>query len=191
MQRSWCARRTVNPGLLALSILQDEVRRRLLDAWLDSGAGAARFAAEADKLLDFIAEELPDASRELAVCRLEQLTLRAQARASTFVAPDPTRFDAQCVLRRAPDAGMLLFQGSPGLVLTVLLLQTAQPAVPYDMMTLMVAPGLKPLCRIASSCEHELWMRLAVPATAATLIRDGTPRDAIESMLRVGALEYA
>ena len=60
MQRSWGARRTVNPGLLVLSMLHEEVRRRLLTAWLDAGSGSSSFfAAEADTLLDFIAYNCP------------------------------------------------------------------------------------------------------------------------------------
>ncbi len=70
VQHSWCARRAVNAGLLALSIMHDDARRRLLSAWIRSGGGTSSlFAAEADALLEFIAEQLPDPSPELAVCR--------------------------------------------------------------------------------------------------------------------------
>jgi hypothetical protein len=58
-----------------------------IDAWMESGSGTASyFAAEADSLLDFIAEQLPDPSPERALCRVEQLTLRATQHASASVA---------------------------------------------------------------------------------------------------------
>src|SRR5260370_35852372 len=83
VERSWGARRPVNAGLLALSTLQGDVRRRLLGAWMESGGGTASFfPAVADSLLDFIAEQLPDHYPDLALCRVEQLTLRATHRAS-------------------------------------------------------------------------------------------------------------
>src|SRR5467141_2967 len=89
VERSWGARRPVNAGLLALSTLQGDVRRRLLGAWTESGGGTASFfAAVADSLPDFIAEQLPEPSPELALCRIEQLTLRATHRASAFEEPD-------------------------------------------------------------------------------------------------------
>jgi hypothetical protein len=192
MQRSWCARRTVNPGLLALSILRDDARRRVLDAWINSGAGTSSFfAAEADALLDFIAEQLPDASRELAVCRLEQLTLRANHRAGSFIAPDRTLFGPQRIVRRAPHAGVVLFHGELDLILSTLLQRKPLAAFSFGVTALLVAPGMQPRCRIASSDEHELWMRLTDPTAAATLVRGGSPRDVIETMLHIGALEYA
>jgi len=192
MQRSWCARRTVNPGLLALSMLRDDVRRHLLDAWLNSGAGTSSFfAAEADALLDFIAEQLPDASPELAVCRLEQLTLRANNGANSFIAPEPTLFGPQRIVRRAPHAGLVLFHGEPVPFLTMLLPRTAHSALSRDVTAVLVAPGSQPLCRIASSHEQELWMRLTLPTAVAILVREGSLRDVVESMLHIGALEYA
>ncbi|MGO9931210.1 MAG: hypothetical protein ACLPV8_05295 [Steroidobacteraceae bacterium] len=192
MQRSWCARRTVNPGLLALSMLRDEVRRRLLDTWLNSGAGASSFlAAEADALLDFIAEQLPNASPELAVCRLEQLTLRAHNSASSFCAPDPAPLGPQRIVRRAPYAGLVLFYGKPDPVLSALLPRTPLSAWSPDVTALLVAPGSQPFCRIASPHEHKLWMRLTLPTAVAVLVREGSPRDVIERMLHIGALEFA
>jgi hypothetical protein len=87
VQRSWGTRRPVNAGLLALAALKVEVRRRLPGAWMESGNGTASyFAAEADSLLDFIAEQLPDPSPKRALCRVEQLTLRATQHASASVA---------------------------------------------------------------------------------------------------------
>lgn len=85
VQRSRRARRPVNAGLLALSILPDEVRRDLLAEWITSGAGTSSFfATQGDTLLDFIAKQLPDPSPELAVCRFEQFTLRANSEVASF-----------------------------------------------------------------------------------------------------------
>jgi hypothetical protein len=160
LQHSWCTRRAVNEGLLTLSILRDEVRLSLLAAWMKSG----------DTLLDFIEGQLPDPSAELAVCRFEQLSLRAHRAAASFKAPDPTLFDLRVVLQRGRDAGLAFFHDEPAL---------------------LVAPGLNSLCRRVSPLERRLWARLAVPSRMASLIDEGLPREAIEGMLQVGALELA
>jgi hypothetical protein len=192
VQRSWGARRPVNAGLLALSTLQGDVRRRLLGAWMESGGGTASlFPAEADSLLDFIAEQLPDPSPELALCRVEQLTLRASHRASAFEAPDPALLDPLHVVRQACHAGMVLFPGGSDLILSKLLRLEPLPAYSRNVTPLLVAPGLRPLCRIASPPEHKIWTRLTHPTAANALVRNGCPIEAIETMLRIGALEYA
>ena len=192
VERSWGARRPVNAGLLALSTLQGDVRRRLLAAWMASGGGTASFfAAVADSLLDFIADQLPDSSAELALCRVEQLTLRATHRAHAFEAPDPAPLDPQRVVRQAPHAGVVQFPAGSDLILSKLLQRDPLPPCLRNATPLIVAPGLQPLCRIASSAEHEIWTRLAEPTAANVLVRNGCPIEAIETMLRIGALEYA
>jgi hypothetical protein len=193
VQRSWGARRRpVNAGLLALSTLQGDVRRRLLGAWMESGGGTASlFAAEADSLLDFIAEQLPDPSPELALCRVEQLSLRATHQASAFEAPEPAFPNPQRVIRQARHAGLVLFPAGCDLILSKLLQLEPLPICSRNPTPLLVAPGLQPLFRIASPTEHELWTRLAHPTLVNTLVRDGCPIAAIETMLRIGALEYA
>ncbi len=99
VQHSWCARRAVNEGLLTLSILHDDVRQTLLAAWTKS----------ADNLLDFIARQLPDPSAELAVCRFEQLAMRAHRAATNFKAPDRALFDTRRALKRGESAGLAVF----------------------------------------------------------------------------------
>jgi len=160
VQHSWSARRPVNEGLLTLSVLSDEVRLRLLGAWMSSG----------ETLLDFIARQLPDPSAELAVCRFEQLTLRAHSGSASFRSPDPALLSPRRGLQRARHAGLALFPDEPAL---------------------LVAPGLKSLCRVASPEEQQLWARLATPSLVGVLIQEGRPLEAIEGMLQVGALEYA
>jgi hypothetical protein len=160
VQNSWCARRPVNEGLLTLSVLSDEVRLRLLGAWMSSR----------DTLLDFIARQLPDPSAELAVCRFEQFTLLAHSRAASFRSPDPALLSPRRGLQRALHAGLAFFHDEPAL---------------------LVAPGLKSLCRVASPEEIQLWERLATPSLAGVLLQEGQSLEASEDMLHVGALEYA
>jgi hypothetical protein len=191
VQRSWCARRAVNAGLLALSVLRDDARRRLLDTWIASGGGTSSFfAAEADALLEFIAEQLADPSPELTLCRFEQLTLRANEQASLF-APDLTPFDPQRVIRRSRHAGMVIFHGEPAEILSTLLQRKPLPGTSLDATALLVAPGLQPLCRVATPQEGVAWRRLAVPTAAAVLVEHGCPQSVIETLLQVGAVEYA
>lgn len=159
VQHSWCTRRAVNEGLLTLSVLRDEVRQSLLAAWTKS----------ADNLLDFIAGNLPDASAELAVCRFEQLALRAHRATANFRPPDPALFDPRRILKRSEYAGLAVFPESRAL---------------------LVAPGMTALCRLASPHEKRVWARLETRCPAAALIEEGLSREAIESMLRIGALEY-
>ena len=157
---SWCARRAVNEGLLTLSILRDDVRLTLLAGWMRS----------ADSLLDFIARRLPDRSAELAVCRFEQLTLRAHQASRSFKAPVSTSIDSRQVLQRSDAAGMAFFQEGSAL---------------------LVAPGLSSLYRVASAQEERLWVRLATPTGAAALIEESFPQQTIVDMLWVGALTLA
>ena len=56
---------------------------------------------------------------------------------------------------------------------------------------MLVAPGMTSLCRIASPTEKRVWARLATRCPAAALIEEGLPREVMEGMLRIGALEYA
>jgi|ERR1700686_5145414 len=68
IQRSWCIGRAAKSAHLTLSILSDDEGRRLLDAWINSGAGTQSFSdAEADSFLDFIIGHLINPSHELTV----------------------------------------------------------------------------------------------------------------------------
>jgi hypothetical protein len=127
----------------------------------------------------------------LALCRVEQLTLRATHRAGSFEAPDPALLDPQRVVRQGSHAGVVLFPGGSHLILSKLLQRDPLPACLRNATPLIVAPGLQPLFRIASPSEHETWTRLAQPTAVNALVRNGCPIEAIETMLRFGALEYA
>lgn len=192
VQHSWRGKRNVNAGLLALSILRDDVRRDLLDAWLKTdGKTSSVIAVETDALLDFIADQLPDPSHELAVCRFEQLMLRANCRARTFTAPDYTCFNSRRVIRRSLDAGIVLFQGDADVILGTLMQRLSLASFPLDETALLIAPGLQPVCRIASLQEKELWNWLVVPTASTILEHKGFSGEMIEAMLRIGALEFS
>lgn len=127
------------------------------------------WTTSADSLLDFIARQLPDPSAELTVCRFEQMALRAHRAAAGFKTPDPALFDPRRLLKRGENAGMAVFP---------------------EGRALLIAPGMMALCRIASPFEKRLWARLELRCPAAALIEEGLPREAMEGMLRIGALEY-
>ncbi len=162
VQYAWCRRRLVNEGLLTLSVLQDDLRLSLLAAWMRS--------ADADTLLDFMSQQLPDPSAELEMCRFEQFTRRAHQAAATCKAPQPAaRLDERRVIQRADAAGLAFFHNEPAL---------------------LVAPGLRSLCRSAKSGEKRLWARLLAPCRVVALLEEGFPREMIEGLLQVGALEF-
>ena len=193
VQRSWCVGRTLNAGFMTLSILADDVRRSLVDQWTNSGGGTSSFFdAEADALFDFIADRLPDPSHELTACRFEQATLRANEKAADFAPPELVRLDAPlCTLRRGRHAGMMLFHGDPGPILDALWTRKPLPPVSPEVTAILVCPGLDRLWRLASVTEVRLWEKLAAPFSLAALLREGFCREAIESMLHAGAVEYA
>ena len=192
VQRSWCVGRTMNAGSLTLSILPDDVRRPLLDEWTNAGGGTSSFfAAEADALLDFIANRLPDPSHELTACRLEQATLRANSESSRFPAPDLGPLNTgSCVLRRGSHTAMVLFYGDPALIMPALLKRLPLPPVSHEVTALLFAPGIMGLFRSPSVDEARLWERLAAPVALADLMEEGYLREALEAMLQAGAVEY-
>jgi len=166
VQRSWCEQKVVNAAYLTFSVLSDATRRRIIDDWIDAGGDSSAFVEiDAQELLMFVAERLPNPSTELNVCRLEQAAIRASQHADTFQAPDPALLDLPKHVRRGRHAGLIT--------------------------ALLVAPGLQFLHRMASSIEHLLWNRLKSPAQVEVLLREGYPRDVLKEMLGVGALEYA
>jgi hypothetical protein len=183
----------VNVGLLALSILRDDARRKLLASWINSGGGTTSFfAAEADALLEFIAQQLPDPSPELAVCRFEQFTLRAGDRSCSFRAPDPALLEPKRMICRAYHGGVVLFQGDVAAILGTRRPRDALPLRCSGAETaLLVAPGLQPVWRMASRYEERLWARLDTASSVAALLEEGYPSDVISTMLHIGALEYA
>jgi hypothetical protein len=160
VQHSWYERRAVNEGLLTLSVLREDVRLRLLAAWMKTGEG----------LLEFISGHLPEASAELAVCRFERLYQEAFSRAKDFAAPDPERFRLREVVQRAAHAGVICLREEP---------------------SVLVAPGLRALCRIASPAELRIWDRVIGPTRIGDLMKEGCEGESVALLLQIGALEYA
>lgn len=130
----------------------------------------AAWMSSGDTLLDFIARRLPDPSAALSVCRFEQLAQRAHSAARSFKAPDPALFDPRRLIQRGRDAGLASFQNEP---------------------SLLVAPGLQSLCRMACPQEKQIWARLVAPVPAAAMIEAGSTRQTLEELLRIGAVQYA
>lgn len=141
VQRSWCRGRAAKSTRLTLSILDADLRKRLLDTWVASGGGAASvLTAEADAFLDFIASHLPDPSHALTICRLEQATLRASEGTASIV-----HFHAD------PDQLLAAIAAGRGAALPPV---TAEPVV-----SILFAPGLDGLSRVATVEEVALWNR--------------------------------
>jgi hypothetical protein len=192
VQRSWCIGRAARAAHLTLTILPDNLRRRLLDEWTKSGGGTSSFfAAEADALLDFIGNHLPDPSHELTVCRMEQATLRANEKVGSFTAPDLARLDdPDSVVRRGRHAGIAIFHGEPDRILHALLEHSPPPPLSPDVRGILFGPGLEKLCRPASVNELALWNRLANPVDVAALFQGGHKKEDVAEMLTAGAAEY-
>jgi hypothetical protein len=160
VQHSWYERRAVNEGLLTLSVLREDVRLRLLAAWMKTGEG----------LLEFISGHLPEASAERAVCRFEQLYLDAFNQAKHFEAPDPEHFRLREAVQRAAHAGVICLRQEP---------------------SVLVAPGLPTVCRMASPAELRIWDRVIGPTRISDLMKEGCEGESIALLLQIGALEYA
>jgi hypothetical protein len=192
VQRSWCIDRAWRAGYLTLSILQPELRHHVLDEWANSGGGTSSFvAAEADRLLEFIANLLPDPSHELSACCLEQASIRANAGTVVFEAPDTTRLDRrESVLQRSCFGGIATFHGEPDLIMTALLNREECPPILSTIENvLLFGPGLERLCRPASSAEVALWKRLDNTLDLTLVLAEGHRRSVIEAMICAGALE--
>ena len=158
--------RPANTASVTLSVLSEPQRRAILNAWIKAGGETLSFfRVDPETRLDFIAKHLPNPSLELNVCRLERATIRARTHAKCFQRPDPALFDPERVMRVGRHAQMVT--------------------------AVLVAPGLQSVHRAATALEQALWSRLAVPAQTATLLREGFPRELLETMLHIGALEYA
>jgi hypothetical protein len=193
IQRSWCLGRAEKSAHLTLSILPGDERRRLLDEWINSGAGTQSFyATEADSFFDFIIGHLSNPSHELTVCQLERATLRASNGTSNFAAPDPLRLnDPNCPLRHGSYAGLVRFYAEPHRLLDSLQKHEPLPPLSSEVMTMLFGPGLEQLCRPASMAEVNLWDRLDTTVAVRALLSEGYQRETVEILLNIGAIEYA
>jgi len=188
VQRSWCKGRARNTAYLTLSIMPEEQRQALLDAWVDSGGGLASFSAgEAERLLDFIALRLPPRTHALSLCRMEQAVHRVNAAvASGCVAESGTVGGMLC---RAAAASMVEFFAEPNLVLQAVQSNAPLPTLCSSSVPIFFSPLLPGLFRRAEPDEAALWHRLELPADAAALqstCAGGNLAASVETLLAQG-----
>ena len=187
VQRSWCIARATKAAHLTLSLLLPEERERLLDEWVDSGAGAQSFwAVEAESFLSFIGKHLSDRPREFIVCQFERATLRASNGVNIFVAPDPASLQrTDCYLRRGSYAALVRFETDPDPNSNAPLANLFSAGL-----IVMFSPGLPQLWHEPSVQEVSLWGALNSPTPVRTLLTNGHSVETLERLLRQGAIEY-
>jgi hypothetical protein len=189
VQRSWCIARAAKAASLTLSLLSKEKRERLLDEWVDSGAGASSFhGVEAELLLDFISGHLPDPSHELTVCQFERATLRASNGASHFVAPDVSALqDPDCLLHRGSHAELVRFYTDLDRLLNAI--HNEEPLPDRPVMLILFSPGLPQLCIEAAPEAMSVWEALATATSVRTMLDQGHSLATLEGLLSHGGIE--
>jgi hypothetical protein len=189
VQRSWCIARAAKSASLTLSLLPKEKQERLLDEWVDSGAGAASFhGVEAELFLDFIASQLIDPSHELTVCQFERATLRANNGASHFVAPDASALqDPESLLRRGRYAELVRFYTDLDQLFNAVHNHEPLPDIPV--MRILFSPGLPRLFTEPSPAEVRVWEALEVPVSIETLLDQRHALTTLQGLLNYGAIE--
>lgn len=187
VQRSWCIARATKAAHLTLSLLAEDERERLLDEWIDSGAGAQSFFfVEAETFLDFIAGHLSDRPRELTVCQFERATLRAGNGANVFVAPDPAALEKpDCCLRRGSYASLIRFEADPEHSSNS---HGALAELFSAGMIVMFSPGLPQIWHEPSPEEVDLWDALDSPTPVRTLLSRGYSVETLQRLLGQGAI---
>jgi len=187
IQRSWCIARATKAAHLTLSLLPQAERERLLDDWIDAGAGAQSFyAVEGESFLDFIGKHLTDRPHELTVCQFERATLRASNGADEFVAPDPSWLKRpECLVRRGRYAGLVRFEIDP--------IERHGPLAELFRAGLIVmfSPGRPQLWHEPTAAEANLWDALESPTQVSTLLRRGYSFETLQTLLSTGAIEYS
>lgn len=193
IQRSWCEGRAVKAASATLSMLPPAERRRLVKKWVDAGGSTGSFfASEAVAFLDFIAQQLPDPSHPLTVCQMEQAVHRVSEEAITFSPPDLCAINTpDALLRVGKGASVVYFFAEPARILDAL--DGGQPLPPLSEKPLSVlfAPGLPGLFRLASEDEDVLWSRHRGGVAGHLLSQDRRTWLAIEAFVTIGAAELA
>jgi len=165
VQRSWCEHRTRTAARLVLAALPEDQSRALVEEWVARGGGTSSFSAsEADELLEFIAQRLPDPSPALTLCRMEQAVHRASRASATFV---PVAAAGDPLLVRGRGATLVHLGES---------------------LPVLFAPGLADLHREARD-EVELWLACASPVRLSAVVEAGHPREVVLRLIAIGALE--
>ncbi len=169
VQRSWCEHRTRTAARLILAALPEDQGRALVTEWVARGGGTSSFSAsEADELLEFIAQRLPDPSPALTLCRIEQAVHRASLASATFAPSDAVAATCDPLLVRARGAALVHLEGP---------------------LSVLFAPGLADLHREARGDEIELWLACASPVRLSAAVSAGHVREGVMRMIAIGALE--
>jgi hypothetical protein len=185
VQRWWRHFRVQSAAPLTLAALGPELRRPVLDEFVESCARPSSFfMREALRFLDYVI------SCGLAVPHLEPVAAfeRAMLRLSESIVlnpPDPTLSTLPLLVRRNPMADMVAFAAAPEQVLAALVGNTPPPPEENREHWLLVAPGLTNLARPASPLEASVFNAVTEP----TRFDDGD--DALLSLWRAGALTSA
>lgn len=193
IQRSWCIGRAAKGAHLTLSFLPENERQRLLDEWIDLGAGNQSFYdAEAVSFLEFIGLRLINPSHEFSVCQLEQATLRVGEGKDNFTPPDVAALsDPGCSLRRGRYAGLVEFYAEPQRLLESLQKRKPLPPLSSEITAMFLSPGVEQFCHAPSADEVELWDTLEIPHSVSALLSQRHEQDTLKRLLNYGIIEYA
>lgn len=190
VQRSWCVGRAERAATLTLSVIQEPLRRQLLDEWIDGGGGTSSFfAAESAAFLSFIEARLPEPSHELTACRLERATLRAAGGAGEFAVPHPVRLCEGCGVRRHRLADAVVFYGDPVAIVKAFAERGPLPDVSAPQAATFFGPGIEDLQRPAMERELAIWRAAEKPCAMRDILAAGFRRAEVALMVREGLLE--
>ena len=185
VQRWWRHFRVQSAAPLTLSALGPELRRWVLDEFVESGARPSSFfMREALRFLDFVI------SRGLAVPHVAPVAAfeRAMLRLSESIvldAPEAASSAPPQLVRRNPLADVVAFAAAPEDVLAALMSNTPPPPEEPREHWLLVAPRLPNLARRASPLEASIFDVVTAPT------RFDEDNDALLSLWRAGALTRA
>jgi hypothetical protein len=158
---------------------------------VDGGGGTASFvASESDAFLSFIAEHLKNPSHELTICRMEQATLRASEGARNFVPRlvSERLEKLDCELTASPYARVVQFYAEPRFVLGALD-SGAFPPLSEEPISVLFAPGLDLLSRLATTEEVRLLYHLSGPRRLGRLLEGGYRAETLKGLLAAGAID--
>jgi len=191
IQRSWCIGRAARSAYLTLSNLHAEERQRLLNEWVESGAGTRSFyETEAEAFFEFLLQHLIDPSHERTACELERATLRAREGEHCFFAPDLRKLDDSTIrLRRGRFAALVHFYCEPHVLSECLQRHESLPPSSSAVASYLFAPGLEHSCRPAAAHEVCVWNRLSVSSSIDAFVNEGPTRRTLEALLGCGAIE--
>jgi hypothetical protein len=192
VQRSWCEQRTANAARLSLSILPSAERQRLVEEWVGTGGGTASFpGTEAEAFLEFIALRFAEDSHELTLARFEQAVYRTSRAAANFKSPPLSILsDPDTLLCAGKHATLVRFFAKPERLFAALEGTVPLPPILPRPYSVLFAPGLPGLFRLASIEEVALFRKLAMPIAIRVLMHDNYPPKRLETLFVVGAVEH-